>query len=884
MNLLHRLAYRCRALFQKDRLEREMAEEMRFHLEQRAADQVEDGLAADAARCAALRRFGNVGRIEEQARESRGWTRLEHFGKDVRLGLRSLWKSPGFSLLAIVTLGLGIGANTAMFSVLNTIMLKPLPYADGDHLDEIYRTNAQGAETQISPADFLDLTAEMNGYGRIVAYARGDMSLAEPGQPAEMARSIRVSSDFFSVLGIAPQLGRDFKPAEAQHGNHRVLVISQRYWLNRFGGRADVIGHPVRIDGETHEIIGVLPASFNDWRHLGSVDLFRPVGLTKEEAVDRRTAMLELIGRRSPALARTQADGLLANFGKRLAAEFPEANAGSTWHVGALHDVAVGKSGPPTLAMLIGLSGFVLLIACSNLANLLLARTMARAREFAVRSAIGASRLQLLRPLVVESLLLALAGGLAAIFVAVWFTQWLTGRSTGDNGEVVRFALDWSVLGWAFAASVLTAVAFGIAPALFAMRLDLNRTLKSGARGSTGGPVQHRVRQVLIIGQFALAMVLLAGAALFVRGLADLNNRRAGWESDNLIAGTILLPATSYPGTREIAAFQRLTVERLETLPGVRSASLSYTMPFFGLSAPRKYRIEGRATPKPGEEPSAAINGVSPRYFETVGTRLLQGRVFSDSDNLASRKVFIISQAMAAALFGAESPLGRRLAHLGSDEPEWGEVVGVVADVQSVYPERGPVTNQLYQPLAQEGWPMNEIAVRTNGVDPSTLVHAISATMTALHPDLPVRRLQPADERISRANYQLGVLRDMLSTFALLGLGLASLGIYGVIARTVAQRSGEFSIRLALGAQVRDITRLVLASGVRLALIGSALGLLGAVGISRLLASAYPGMRMDSPPVILGVTLLLVAVALIACYLPARRAAGINPIESLRAE
>ncbi|MDQ3197964.1 MAG: ABC transporter permease, partial [Verrucomicrobiota bacterium] len=391
-------------------------------------------------------------------------------------------------------------------------------------------------------------------------------------------------------------------------------------------------------------------------------------------------------------------------------------------------------------------------------------------------------------------------------------------------------------------------------------------------------------RSVLIGGQFALAMILLTGAALFIRGLDDLNNRRSGWESDQLVTGTILLLDATNPRPKEITAFQHLALERLRSLPGVASASLSYTMPFFGLTGPRKYLVEGRPPPKAGDEPAADFNGVSPRYFETVGTRLIVGRAFNMHDTAESPKVFIINQTMARALFGNENPIGRRITQAGSETPAWGQVVGVAADVRSIFPEPHPVTFQLYQPMAQEPRPYNEIAVRTAGVAPATLIESIRGVMTSLNPDLPVRNLQPADQRIERRNYQLGVLSSMLSAFAVLGLGLASLGIYGVIARTTAQRSGEFAIRIALGARIQDITQLVLTAGVKLALLGSAVGLLGALGVTRLLGAFFPNMRLDGPPVLIGVTFLLITVALIASYLPARRAGRSNPIQALRAE
>jgi len=802
---------------------------------------------------------------------------------DLRFAIRSLRRTPGFAVIAIITLGLGIGANTSAFSVLDEILLRPLPYADADHLDRIYRATPQDSRGGISPADYLDLKSEMDGYGEIAAYGPSDMSLSQPGEPAEMVDGVRTSTNLFSTLGVAPQLGRSFRPDEAILGNHRVLMISHRCWQNRFGGDAHIIGRTVRVDGEAREIVGVLPATFNDWRHLGWVDLFRPLGLRDKEIRDRRSTWLRLVGRRSSTLTRAQAEGFIAGFGRRLAADFPGANAGSTWRTLPINITVMGDDGPSVLAMLIGLSSFVLLIACSNLANLLLARTMARAREFAVRSALGASRARLLRPLIVESLLLAFAGGICAIDVAMFFSDWLAVRSVGDNGEAVVLSLDWHVLCWAFGACLFTALAFGVAPALFALRLDLNSTLKSGGRGTTGSRGHQRFRHFLIVGQFALAMVLLAGAALYGRGLHELNDRRYGWESDHLVTGTMLLPTATYPSGTQITDFQRLALERLEALPGVASASLSYAMPFFGLAEPRKYVVAGRETAA-GHEPAAVINGVSPRYFETVGTRVLSGRTFNEGDRLDSPKVFIINQAMARGLFGSESPLGRRIAQAGGKTIEWGEIVGVVGDIQSVYPDRVTVTYQLYQPMAQEPRPFNELAVRTAGVAPSTLVEGIRTTMTALNADLPVRQLQPAEITIAGVNYQSGVLASMLSFLAVLGLGLASLGIYGVITRTMAQRTAEFGIRLALGAQVGDIIRLVLTTGAKLALIGSAVGLLGAFGISRLIAALWPGMQTNSVPVLIGVTLLLIAVALIACYLPARYASRISPTEALRAE
>ena len=804
---------------------------------------------------------------------------------EIRLAIKSLGRSPVFTLIAIVTLGLGIGANTSMFSILDGYTLRPAPYPDRDRLDRIYRATAQAPRGGVSPADYVDLKKEMGSYGEIAAYADSNVSLSEPGKTAEMAEGLRVSANLFTALGARMELGRTFRPDEEDAGNHRVLVISHRYWQGRFGGDPHVVGRVVRVDGEPYEIVGVLPPDFSDWRHLDSNDVYRPLGLDEKEIGDRNSTWLRLVGRRATDVTRERGDALLAGFGRRLAADFPAVDAEATWRTIPIDDSFLTRGGPNLIGMLIGLSGFVLLIACSNLANLLLARTMARAREFAVRSALGASPAQMLRPLLVESFLLALAGGVCALLVALWTFDWLAVITAGDNGVGVLFTFDWRVLGWAFAACLFTAVAFGVAPALFALRLDLAGTLKSGGRGSTAGRGHRRFRDFLIVGQFALAMMLLAGASVFVRGLDEISTRRHGWESDQLVTGTVVLPSTTYAGDQKVADFQRLALERLEALPGVEAASVSYAMPFFGLAEPRRYLVAGHAATQAGHEPAAVVNGVSPHYFRAVGTRILRGRGFGEGDTATAPRVFVVNQAMAEGLFRGEDPLGRRIAQAGGQAAEWGEIVGVAADVESVYPNRVVTTAyQVYQPMAQEPRRLYDIAVRTRGTPPEALVNAVRATMASLDPDLPVRKLQPAALTIARANYQEGVFGKVLTALALLGLGLAALGVYGVIARTAAQRTSEFGIRLALGARARDITRLVLASGAKLAIAGCGLGLVGAFLITRFLAAAFPGMHPDSVPVLIGATVLLVVVAQVAGYVPARNASRISPTEALRAE
>ena len=882
MNFLRRLRY----LFRRRQSEAEMAEEMRFHLEQRAAEFAADGGPGKEAHFAAQRKFGNVASLQEQAREVHGWRWLETFLMDLRLGARVLVKSPGFTLLAVVTLGLGIGANTAMFNLFNGVLLRPLPYPDTAQLVRVYRATAQNRDGHFSPADLLAFQRAMPGPGEVSAYTIASASLAEPGHPPEFVVAARSSANLFSLLGIRPQLGREFRPEEDAPGRDRVVILSQRAWINRFGGKPDIIGHTVRIDGEAHEVIGVMPETFNDWRHLGSVDIFRPLAFSPEQAADRTGTYLRILLRRAPGQSPAELASFVANFGAQLAADFPAVNAESSWRADLLQDRIVPRAAPAMISMMVGLSGLVLLIACSNLANLLLARTMARAREFAVRAALGASRMQLLRPLLAEALLLAFAGGAFAVVLALWFHDFLAARFIA-NGDQIIIGFGWPVFVWAFAASLVTAVAFGLAPGLFALRLDLNHTLKSGGHGATGGPGHRRFRQFLIVGQFAVAMILLAAAGVYISGLHELNNRRSGWGSDNLITGTVLLPAGPYADAEKIGAFHRLALERLATLPGVASVSTSSFTPFFNWTDVRKFFVEGRERPQPGHEPAAAVNGVSPQYFDAVGTRVLAGRAFTERDKAGSTLVFILSETTARALFGGENPIGQRLAQMngaGSENLQWGEVVGVVGDVVSAVSDASPVNFYIYQPMAQEPRRQFEISARTAGVAPASLADSIRMTIASLDPDLPVRQLQPADLTIERANSGTAVGRDIISGMAVLGLALASLGIYGVIARTMAQRTGEFAIRLALGATLGNLTRSVLTTGVKQAILGSLLGLLGAVGAVRVVAAGNPNMRMNSATVLAGSTLLLVAVALFACWLPARRVGKIDAMQALRAE
>ena len=880
MNWLSRVGFRIRDLFQKDRLEAEMNEEMRLHLDLQMRRNLDAGMSLHEAQTAAQRQFGNLASIQEQVRDERGWVGVEQCLQDLRFAARRLLKSPGFTVIAILTLALGIGLNTSMFSFVNTLLLRPLPFPDAAQLVKLYRTTSQNQYGAFSPADYLDLRSDEAGFGRFAGYAISTMTLADTTRPVQW---LRVSADLFDVLGVRPELGRTFRPEEEINGNHRVAIISYGLWQDRFGGAHDIIGQTARGNGETYEIIGVLPASATDHRLFGQDGLFSPLSLSDEIRGVRSTHWINILGRRAHEVSAAQGDVFLATFCARLAADFPVENAESGWRAVDLPLAITGPTGKILVFMLLGLSGCVLLIACSNLANFLLARTIERTRELAVRAALGASRLQLIRPLAFESLVLATAGGGGALVVAVWTNNWLRSVIANGGGPAFDFSLDWRVLSFALGVSALTLLFFGIAPALFTMRVNTNATLKSGGRGATTTRGHQQFRSVLLVGQFAFAAILLAGAGFFVRGSVNLLKQHHGWESDHVVQALIVLPTDKYSDGAKISAFHRQLLERVEHLPGVESASFSYGLPYLGLRDSVQYLVEGRDLPSKGQELGARANGITASYFKVTGTRLVAGRYFSDTDTVGSPMVGIINETMARVLFPGENPIGRRLRRVGAESHERIEIVGVVADVLSADVEQAPADFQVYHPMMQEPRHGSMLAVRTTG-EPGSAIESIRTAISALDADLPVRDLMTVNRNIESVTSQMYLCQQLLTCFALLGLFLATIGIYGMIARLVVQRTNEIGIRMALGAQVHDVIGLFLGSGVRIAMLGAVIGLLGAFGLSRLVASMLPGMQTDDGLVVAAATTLLVAVALVACWLPARRAAKVDPVVALRSE
>ncbi|MFZ5495212.1 MAG: ABC transporter permease [Verrucomicrobiota bacterium] len=800
---------------------------------------------------------------------------------DLRFALRQLFKSPGYTLIAVATLALGIGLNTSMFSVMNLLILRPLPYPEKERLVRLFRTTPQNPRADHSAQSFLDLRRETADFIRLAAYRQWGYTLTQPGRTPVNLSALRVSVDFFPVLGLQPELGRWFTPEEDQPGNH-VIILSHAAWMAHFGGDRDVVGRSVTIDGESTVVVGVLPEKFSSLFLWGPGDAFRPLGLSEAEKANRDETSIQILGRFDPALTPGQLDSRLATVNANLADSRPREQSQDGLRAVSLQSSTMPPGMDIATAMLLGLAGFVLLIVCGNLANLQLARAVSRGREFAVRAALGASRSHLLRPLLLESMFLALTGGLLGILVTLWGNEWIAKRMSENLPINLDLTIDWRVLVFAVGLSLVTGAVFGLAPAWLSSRVRVNEALKAGGRAATGDRSQHRLRDTLIVLQFAAALVLLSATGFFLRGMKTMLARDPGWAPAGLTHGILTLPQSRYATPEQTLGFYARLEERLRALPGVENVAIGWTAPLYLFLTSRTYVAEGREPPAPGREPVAFVNAVSPAYLETLRIPLLAGRQFTASDHAGAPRVVMINESMAKALFPGEDPLGRRLATGDAASRTTAEIVGVFRDVgMAGNPSPQSTPFQVFQPLAQEPW--NYVAVMVRASQPMT--EPLRRAVQALDPNVPVQLLNTADELAKTGIRGMQLVTTIFSGFSLLGLFLAALGLYGVIMRLVLHRTPEIGVRMALGAQWRDILRLIMGAGFRLALIGAGLGLLGSAGLNVLLGVSFDRGNVSLDYATLSVTtILLVLVALVACYLPARRATRIDPMTALRAE
>jgi putative ABC transport system permease protein len=798
---------------------------------------------------------------------------------DLRFAFRQLVKTPAFTIVALLTLALGVGVNTSMFSVLNSLLLHTPAYPEPDSLVRVFRSTGSFQFGPHSPANFIDLRAQTKSFTQLAAFATGTSNFAEPGQPAEQLRGLSVSGDFFAAMGVQPALGRFITGDDDRAGQAPVVVLSDSFWRKRFAADPAVVGRQVRLDGGPVTVIGVMPAGFDDRLVWGDVSHWRPFAWKDEVRQVRGGNWLSLVGRLRAGTTAAEALAEMNAVNDTLAKTYPDTNARS-----GVNFAPFVRSMQDNIARMLslfamGLALCVLLIACVNLANLLFARNVLRAREHAIRAALGASRVRLIRQSLAESLLLAVGGGALGLLVAAWGNSAL-GSRLFIGGQPFALGLDWRIAGFAFSAALLAAVFFGLLPALLASRTDVNDALKQRTRGSTSG-AHHRVRHTLIVIEVALALVLLSGAGFFIRGLNQFIHRDHGWQTASLLTADLSLPSSKYHDDAALVAFYDRLHARLAAIPGVEKVSLSRTLPFYGFGWGQRYIVEGQPLPQPGAEPQRDVNGVSPDYFATMGIAVLEGRTFTPADLTGPMRT-VIGESMARKLWPGESAVGKRIAH--PVQKEWQEVIGVVRDVGFASNFDSPGGRmQTYRLLARE--PDNDISLAFRcSVPPAKLADDLRRAVAELDPELPVNGIRPAIQVIEQNTANYSLTGWMLTAFALLGLLLAAVGLYGVISGFVAQRTGEIGIRMALGAQIGDVLRLVLRQGLGLTVLGMVIGLAGSWGVARLLHSIVPGMPASEPLTALGVALALLATALIACFLPARRATRVDPVVALRAE
>jgi putative ABC transport system permease protein len=797
---------------------------------------------------------------------------------DLRYALRQLIKSPGFAAVTILTLALGIGACTAIFSVVNAVLLRPLDYPDPARLVIIRETNLPDfPEFSASPPNYLDWEKQTKSYEHLAAYSGSRINLTGDGEPQQLV-GIKATAHYFDVYGIKPALGRTFLPEEDALGKEHVVVLSYPFWQRVFGGAADVLGRPVQLNGEPYTVIGVAPLGFGI---ASKIDAWMPMAFKPDETANdaRGGHYLSVVGRLRAGVTVAQAEAELKVLAAQLAKQYPDSNKGWGIFMMPLQDYSV-RDVRTVLYTLLGAVGCVLLIACANIANLLLARATARHREISIRAALGASRARLVRQLLTESVLLALCGGLAGMLLARWGLDALLALAPANLPRVTDIHLNAGVLVFSLALSVITGLVFGIAPAWLAASADVNEALKQGSRGSTEGGARGRMRSALVVIEVTLALMLLGGAGLLARSFIQLAHVDPGFTPENATVLRLSLPQKKYALPEQQTAFANSLLERVKNLPGVQAAGLTHSMPLVS-DYVLSFNIEGRPALAPSDLPNTNYYAVTPDYFRAMGIRLVRGRVFTAQDDAKAPRVAIINETMARQHFPNEDPVGKRI-NITNGPDTWREIIGIVGDIKQYGVDKA-TSNQSYEPFAQVPFSSLNVVIRTSG-PPAALLGAIRPTVYAVDKDQPIGTIRPLEEIMADSIARQRFAMTLLTVFSLVALVIAAVGIYGVMAYSVVQRTGEFGIRMALGAQQRDVLRLVLTQGGKLIGLGLIIGLAATLAASRAMGSMLFNTSAQDPLTLATITLLLGAVALIACLLPANRATKVNPIEALRVE
>ena len=799
-----------------------------------------------------------------------------------------LLKSPGVSIVATIALALGIGANTAIFSVVNTVLLRPLPFPQSESLLSVFSSNRERGviRSSFSYPDFFDLRSQNTVFEHIAAYHDSDFVMTRRGEPARLL-GVVTTADLFPVLGVAPELGRGFIPNDDKPSDTgRVVVLSHRVFEKYFNSDPNTLNQPITLDGNTYTVVGVMPKSFQFPIQNDPTDLYTTIAgdaSGKDPITDQRGAhFLRVIARIKPGVSEQQAQAEADAIAARLAQQYPDTDSRQGIFVEPTLRALVGDI-RPALLILLGAVACVLLIACANVANLLLAKAMSRHKEMAIRAALGASRLRVVRQLLIESVMLSLLGGAIGLLLAVWWSDLLIALGKDNIPRAVQVRLDWRVLGFTLGVSVLTGIIFGLVPAIHSSKTALTESLKEGGRGSGAGASKNRIRAALVVSELAVAVVLLVGAGLFIKSLWLLQTVKSGLDPKNVLTFNVALPEVKYPGEKQGKFFADLKT-KVESLPGVQSVSAVTPLPLSGDRFSISFEIDGRPVAKK-DQPSADFFNIHPGYFKTMGIPFLKGRDFDERDQPESPQVIIVSETFAKRHFPGEDVIGKRIkpgiSTIG-DETPMREIVGVVADVRNraLNQEPRPV---YYVPVAQVPFNQEIMVVKTVG-DPHSLISAATKEVSTLDPDLPVFGVKTMEEYLSSSVSTPRFNTTLLSIFAAVALVLTMVGLYGVMSYSVAQRTNEIGIRLALGAQTRDVLGLIIKQGLQLVFLGLAIGLVGAFALMRVISGLLFGVTAKDPWTFGAVAVLLGLIALLACLVPARRATRVDPLEALRYE
>jgi putative ABC transport system permease protein len=802
----------------------------------------------------------------------------DHMKQDLKYAFRGLVKRPGFAVIAIMTLALGIGANTAIFSVVNGVLLQPLPYPEPDRLVALRDSNlAKQPDSQVAPGNFVEWKKQTSVFTALEAYRTVSYNLTGDGVPERLLAG-RVTSGMFKMLGAQPIIGRDFLAEDDETGREKVVIIGEGLWRRRFGSDPNIIGTTLKLSGEGFAVIGVMPAAFRlpDQRER---ELWTPIAFLDSEKSLHQAHYIDAIGRLKSDASVEQARADLNAIATRLGEQYPAANSGWTVRVTPLFDFVVGDS-KTILWVLFSAVVLVLLIACANVMNLLLARAVTRQREMAIRAALGASRMRIVRQLVTESVMLAILSGLIAWPLATWGLKVILALAPQDLPRIAAAKLDSRALLFTLAITLLTGIIFGLAPALELIKLDTNASLKDTGSEGNRGVVQRRLGNLLIVSEVAIALVLLVGGGLLLRTVWSLRSVDPGFNYRNALAVTLQLSEKQYSDDQKVATFSQQLAQRTSTIPGVEAVGVARILPIIH-DLPTGFYIEGRSREPDNQLPQTNYSSVSPDYFKAMGIPLMTGRTFNDHDILKAARVAIVSESFGKRFFPNESPIGKRI-NVTTGPEAFREIVGVVGDVKQKGLNRETLPHT-YEPFAQAPSQFMTIVVRTSA-DPNSFVPAIRSTVFQMDNELPLQSVRTLDRVIANSISQQRFTSAVLAVLAAVALLLAIAGLYGVISYAVSQRTRELGIRMALGARVPDLLRLVLKQGMAFVVIGELLGLVAAYALTRLLRGLLFGITPTDALTFGTVTIVLSGIAFLACYIPARRAAKVDPLAALRCE